>query len=87
MKRVNIFQKIKENKAKVAALETYEFAVKGVTAETEEATCFLIDHMKKGLVEKWIPNSVVVSESQNSIAVKGWFAAQHMITLVNIAAL
>ena len=87
MKRVNIFQKIKENRAKVAALEIYEFPIKGIVSETKEATLFLIDHMKKGLVEKWIPKSVVVNESINTVAVAGWFAAKNMISLVDIKSL
>ena len=87
MKRVNRFQKIKENQAKVASMASYSFAIKGITSETEKAFCFLIDHAKKGLVEKWIPKSVIVSETNDSLNIAGWFAAENMITLVDVKSL
>jgi DNA-binding response OmpR family regulator len=76
-----------ENKAKVASKESIIFNIKGVLSETDQAVQFLISHPKKGLIESWIPKTVIVREDKDSVSVKGWFVAKEMMKFVNMSLL
>lgn len=82
-----VFAKIKENKSKVAKMVSYTFPIKGIISETEKAICFLINNKKKGLIECWIPKSVIVNEEIDHVSVNGKFVSENMWYLVDIKSL
>ena len=82
-KDMNAFKQLKENQFKVSQLETVSIEVSGFENETEKAVHFLILSNRGDMKSVWIPRSVFTHGKNETILVKGWFAAKNIFYAVN----